>query len=356
MNTYCKRGVTAITALLGLLLVTTCLSAGTPMPEFGKSVQFDKTGPTIVMSQLKGKAVLVIFFQSWCGICNGWAPDLIKQLEDAHGGNRALVMLAIKTDGGGVTDAREYLKSKGADLNKWWVGSDEDAAFYKKIDPKNALWGYALVGATGDIVKQGKAGSFWSSGPNKGKYSLAAGDLLKDCGTLETILPPNKKYPSELDTIVRLAEVGCLGKALSLCASAGRLSQAAAAAQKDLKQDILLAAETRMKARMDTLKDAKTDGGRRYEAYKELTVLVKDCAAVPVAREAQTLLTKAGADPVIQKEKTAEAAYVKALQNLQKAITRDKPRVLKELEMVAKKYEGTLYGQRAGEECLAHQP
>ena len=345
MNMLSKRGFTFLTTLSLLFLTIPQLKAA-PMPEFGSSIQFDKTGPSITMAQLKGKAVLVLFFQSWCPICNGWAPKIIKQVEEEHGNNRALALLAIKTDGGGVPGAMQYLKSNGADLSKWCVGNDEGAAFHKQVTGKDELWTYALVGADGNIVEQGKAGSAWTSGPNSGKYTLASKDLLKNCGKVETLLPSEKVYPPDQSKIVRLAEMGNLGRALSLCISP---------AQKDIKQDILNVMDTRIKQRMDTLKDPSKDTGTRYEAYKDLGVMVKECPSAPAAKEAYTLIVAANSTPTIQKEKNAEIAYVTGMQKLQKASKVDRVKLLKELEYAGKRYEGTKYGELCKKESQATQ-
>ena len=348
MVLLCKKKVVVI-AVLGVLFLGTVWSKGAAMPEFGKSIQFDKSGPDVTISQLQGKAVLVIFFQSWCGICNRWAPELIKQVQEAHGDNRSLVMIAIKTDGGGVAGAKSYLKSKGADLTKWCIGSDKNAAFYKKVSGGNELWKYTLVGGDGNIVKQGSAGSYWGGGPNKTKYVLASSGLLKRCGKLETVLPADKEYASELSHITRCAELGSLGKALSLCSSAKQRSKTRVAA-KELEQDILSIIDTRMKSRMEILKDAEKSGGSRYVSYKELSVMVKDLRTVPIAKEANVLLSQARRDPVIQKEIHAETAYIRVKTKLKKASKRDRPRILRELTMIAKKYEGTKYGELAAVE------
>lgn len=336
----------AIFALLGILFLAGSGLAATPMPEFGKSVQFDNSGPDISISKLKGKAVLVIFFQSWCPIANGWSPSLIKQVQEAHGNSRELVLIAIKTDGGGVAGAKEYLTSRNADMDKWFVGSDEKAAYYQTVRGKDDLWGYALVDGKGEIVRQGQAGMFWTDGPDKDKCVLADKDLLKDCGKLETVLPNDKEYPADLGKVVRLAEMGALGKALALCASGGTRSKNATA-KNALRQDLLAVAEKRLRGQMDILKDAGQDGGSRYTAYQELTGLVKELGALPTAKEATSLLTKAASDPVIQREKGAETAYLTTLYRMEKASARDRPRRIKELELVAKKYEGTKYGHLA---------
>ena len=47
-----------------LLLAGMFLSAG-EMPEFGKSVQFDKDQFPVSIAALKGKVVLVLFYQEW---------------------------------------------------------------------------------------------------------------------------------------------------------------------------------------------------------------------------------------------------------------------------------------------------
>ena len=339
-----KRWLATVAVVAGMLGLLTPRAAGVPMPEFGNSVQFDKAGPEISISQLRGKAVLVVFFQSWCGICNGWAPKMLKQVEEAHGNNRAVVLVAIKTDGGGLAGAKDYLKGKGADLTKWCVGSDEGAAYYKQVHGNDELWGYALVGADGEIVEQSKAGRYFTDGPDNGKYLLASADLFKSCGQIGTILPADKEYAGDSAKIARLAEFGCLGKALSMCNSA---------AQADIKQDILKLVDTRMRQHMDVLKDVSKDGASRYAAYKELGALAKQCPSLPVTTEANAMLSKANNAPVIQKERGAEAEYVALCQKMQKASKRDQPRLRKELADLGKKYPDTKYGKIAAAEGQA---
>ena len=343
MSMFGKHSLTVV-AVLSCLVLTPFRASAAPMPEFANSVQFDKSGPELKMSQLRGKAVLVVFFQSWCGICNGWGPKMIQQVQQAHGDNHSLVMVAIKTDGGGVAGARDYLKAAGADLTKWAVASDNRGAFHQQVTGKDELWQYVLVGANGDIVKQGKSGDFWTNGPEKDKYVLASSKLLEPCGKLEPLLPPDKKYPPELSRIVRLAESGCVGKALSQCTTP---------AQKDLKQELLNIIETRFKQHMDILKDPNKDWGSRYESYMELGLLVGECPAAPAAKEATAMLAKANSAPLIQKEKSAQTAYLYTTLKLQNANKQDRPRLLKELELVASKYEGTKYGRLAGVESQA---
>ncbi len=346
---YGKRRFVAIGVLIGFFLATSRAPAAV-MPEFGRTVKFDNSGPFPVMSRLRGKAVLVIFFQSWCPKCNEWAPDLIGQVQEAYGSNHAVVTLAIKTDGGRLSDARNYLIGKGGDLRKWRVGTDAGATYYKQLTGSNNLWGYVLVGPDGDIVSRGEAGSQYISGRDKGKFVLATKTPLKKCGKLTTVLPADRQYPSSLNGIVQYAEMGYLGKALSLATSAARGSRDRQGAKK-LKEDILAAIEGRIKGQVDILKDETKDWGARYEAHKALTAIVKGLRTVPAAREARALLAKIRTDRAFRKEKSAEAAYVRVARKLPRANARYKRVLANDLEKVAKRYEGTRYGDLAAEQA-----
>ena len=85
------------------------------MPEFGASVTFPKGEEPVTIAGLRGKVAVVLFFQSWCPICNGWAPDLVKQLEQQYAGQPGYVLIGIKTDGGTPEEAKAFLAGKGAD-------------------------------------------------------------------------------------------------------------------------------------------------------------------------------------------------------------------------------------------------
>jgi hypothetical protein len=239
------------------------------------------------------------------------------------------------------------------------VGSDLNATYYKQVCKDEGLWRYALVDGEGELVTLGFAGSRWKDGPNAKQYSLASKDLLKTCGAVTPVLPADKEYPAELGRIVRFAEAGSLGKALSLCGTGpGAVRAKNAAAQQSLRQDLLGVAEARIRKEIDSLTDTKREGALRYASYKALTAMVKEFSVLPAAQQAGPILAKAGTDPVIQKEKSAEAAYTTTMQKLQKASKSDKPRLLKELGKVATTYEGTTYGQlaaKAGEEDGAAQ-
>lgn len=336
--------------MAGVLFAAASLSSSAVMPEFGNAVQFDNNGPFPVLSRLRGKAVLIIFFQSWCPKCNVWAPTLIKQVQEGHGNDRSVVTMAIKTDGGGLSGALRYLSGIGADLSKWRVGSDANATYYKYVTGGNALWNYVLVGPDGTIVEKAYCGSFYGASPQAGKFTIADKRILKGCGKLKTVLPAEKRYPPSLKPIVDLAEMRYLSKALSLATSAARRTRDREAA-KGLKKDILTIVETAIRKQMDVLKDETQDWGSRYEAHKELALIMKGFRTVPSAKEANALLGKTRRDPALVKEKYAEAAYARVARKLRRASARYRQLLAKELDAVAKRHAGTKYGKLAAEQA-----
>jgi hypothetical protein len=337
--------------LAGLLALATvnARAAGKAIPEFGPSVEFDSAGPQPALSKLKGKAVIILFFQSSCPICNKWAPAFFKDVQNEYGTNNAVVLIALKTDGGGIAGAKTYLKSKGVNLDQWIVGSDDGAKYHTQVTGDDSLWCYTLLGADGTIVQQAKAGMSKRFGPDKVTlYNLADPALLKKCGKLTTVLPPDKRYDPSLSSLVRMAEFGDAEKALVLCSAAiSKMNTRQAATE--LKADLQPVVEKRLSDRAALLGDATQPSPARYDAFQELTRMVSDLKTLPAATKVVPVLTRAKQDPALQKEARAESAYRGLQTRVQKAGDRDKPRLVKELETFAQQAAGTKYGQLAVE-------
>jgi len=336
--------------LAGLLACATVAArAAATIPEFGPSVSFDSAGPQPSLSKLKGKAVIILFFQSWCGICNKWAPAFFKDVQSEYGANSAVVLIALKTDGGGIAGAKTYLKSKGVNLDQWIVGSDEGAKYHTQVTGDDSLWCYTLLGADGTVVQQAKAGMSKRFGPDKvNRYTLADPALLKKCGKLTTVLPPDKRYDPSMSSLVRMAELGDAEKALVLCnAAVSKMNTRQAATE--LMADLQPVVEKRLSDRAAILSDASQPSPARYDALQELARMVGDLKTYPAATKVAPLLTKAKQDPALQKEARAETAYRSLQLRVQKSSPRDQPRLVKELEALAQQAAGTKYGQLAGE-------
>src|SRR5689334_14347454 len=64
-------------------------------PEFWPTFSFDADS-AVQLADLKGKMVVMVFFQSCCPICNGWAPDFYEQMTKTYGDDRSVALIAMK--------------------------------------------------------------------------------------------------------------------------------------------------------------------------------------------------------------------------------------------------------------------
>ncbi len=338
--------------LAAALIALSAAALAAPMPEFGPSVQFDPAGPQPLLAKLRGKAVIMLFFQSGDKSSDSWSGKFIQEMEEAYADNPAVVLIALKTDSGGPAAAKGYFAAKKAKPDLWIVGSDADAKYATSItgDP---LWFYVLVGADGSIIERGKAGVSHTVtvGPDKKRekrFNLADPKLIKKCGAIATALPAGKRYDSSVAPLVRLTELGDAEKAFTL--ANGMLARPKEKqAATDLLADLQPLVERRITERVALLADTAAASAARYTAFNELTQMVKDLKGHALANKAGPALSKAKLDPALQREARAEAAYKTLLPRIQRATERDKPRLAKELEAFAKQHDGTQAGQLAAD-------
>jgi hypothetical protein len=345
------------TALIALSLAAALfLPAGARaavLPDFGPTVQFDPAGPQPTVSKLKGKAVIVLFFQSSDKAGGAWTEQLIQEMQESFATNRSVVLLAMKTDGGGIPAAKGFLSSKGANTDQWLVACDNNAKYSSDIvgDP---TWYYLIVGADSTIIERGKAGVTYhvQIGADKKKrenhYALAKPSIIKPCGKIGTVLPAGKSYAASVAPLVRLAELGDAEKAMLQCAALLNKPKEKQAAS-ELLADLQPIVEKRVSDRVALLGDAAKPSPDRYDAYNDLALMLKDLKTHPLAAKINPALAKARQEPALQKEARADSAYKAIMARVQKATPRDMARLAKELEALAKQFEGTKYGQAAAD-------
>lgn len=110
-----KKKITVIlVTLLALGLAATSCPAETPAPEIDKlapDFELDTLdGQTLVLSQLKGKPVLVNFWATWCAPCRYEMPFL-QQIHEENPGDE-LVMLVVNV-GESSSDVSQFMQSQG---------------------------------------------------------------------------------------------------------------------------------------------------------------------------------------------------------------------------------------------------
>ena len=71
-----------------------------------------------------------------------------------------MVLVAIKTDGGSLRDALGYLESR-TETDRWLVGVDENATYYRQATGDAKLYKYMWVAPDGSVGKVEKAGSLY---------------------------------------------------------------------------------------------------------------------------------------------------------------------------------------------------
>lgn len=273
------------------------LASAAIAPEFGASIGYAKGDPAFTVGAMRGKVVLMLFIQSWCPICNEWAPDLVGQLDQAYGSDPSVVLVAIKTDGD-AEGGRTYLAEKGANPDRWLVASDAGGAYATSLLGKDELWQFAVLRPDGSLADSGKAGRYSPAG-GKRTFVLASAQLGSALGKeVKPLLAGS--YPT-LVRAVRLAEAGCLGAALA-AAQASRDPQA-----KAFRAEVLTAAAARVDTLAATVGDAAAPD--RFPAFQALRALATQLTGRDPGRAAAKAVAEARKDKAIRRECDAERAW-----------------------------------------------
>ena len=104
-------------------------------PDHPGNLEYRKGDPTISLDRFQGKITIIVFFQSWCGICR-LSPQLLEQMDKAYGGDHRFALVA-QMDGGGPQAAEKYLAERLINLDNWYIASDENVEWYKAHDSKH---------------------------------------------------------------------------------------------------------------------------------------------------------------------------------------------------------------------------
>ena len=350
----------AILAFISLVLTVPANgSAGGVISEIGPSVQFDK-GARVSMFDLRGKVVLMLFFQASNQDCNRLSKKLFKQIQKAADGRSDVVLIALWTDSKRLKDAKKYLKGK-IDFSKWLVGVDINSVYCQSAIGNKRVYQYCIVSPSGVIKHIGGAAAFYEEDGKK-TNSITATELKQYVAKIKTspLLPKDKSYQKSLASAVRSAELGQYGQAFQECKRHARrpgTKEDAAA----LKKDILKFLSEKIKSKIEILGNTSANSSARYEACLALYSLAKlrklpagknlKAAAEELqknVKEAQKAIKAAAKHPDIAKEQKAHKAYM----NFQKRVKR-LPKIAKNndcraaLGKIADKFPDTLFGKMA---------
>lgn len=320
----------------------TTLSAKQP-PPFGDSIEWDTGRSEPSLEVLHGKSVVVVFFQSWCGICNGWSGEFFRQVEEAYAGEPAVVLVALKTDGGDVDDAKDYLESR-TDTDHWLVGVDEDATYYRQASGDDKLYYYMWVGPDGTVGRVNEAGLYYGDDSSK-EFVLASGKVKGEILDGAEPLMGREPFSEPLQPAVRLAERGLFLPAL---AEAGRLD--ADPALKDevarLRGGISTKLESSVERHNAVLADPSNEN--RYLSYLALCRIEEDYGSSKPGRAAAGAAMAHARSEWVGIEEEARKDYESIMRRAARADdARSRERVAKALGKLAEEFPATTYGRMA---------
>lgn len=314
-------------------------------PPFGESITWGTGKESPTLESLRGKSVLVVFFQSWCGICNEWSPGFFTQMEKAYGDDPLVTLVALKTDGGNLADAMSYLEGR-TNTDRWLVGVDDNATYYRQATGDDNLYMYMWVKPDGSVGAVKKAG-LYSSGSDPKEFVLAMDrerqGIRKDAKPLMSLESP---LDDALKPAIDLAERGLFLGALAEVAKLGSSS--------DLKEDVAAFRKViadRLGSAVERYTAAIDDetNENRYLAYLALKRIEGDFGASAPGQAAKTAVRIHSSAPWISEEKEAEKDYQSIMRRAARADDeRSRERIAKSLQKLAEEYPGTYYGKMAG--------
>ncbi|MEM7010862.1 MAG: hypothetical protein AAF585_05190 [Verrucomicrobiota bacterium] len=293
---------------------------------------------------MRGKSVLVMFFQDWCPICNGWSPNLFKQIGEAYKDDPLVVLIAIKTDGGSTSDAENYLQSR-TELEHWLVGVDDNATYYRQATGEDRLYKYMWVKPDGEVGEIDKSGTFLRDS-NPRQFSLAAkGDQAKFRKDAKPLLPTEPTINEALKPAAWFAERGLFLTALSEV----RKSASNSALQDDVatfRQIILEQLDASVKNHAATVADESSEN--RYQAYLALRKIEENFGPSAPGQAAKQAAAAHTSSAWVSDEEEAADDYESIMRRAARADDeRSRDRITRALEKLAEEYPNTMYGRIA---------
>lgn len=128
--------------------------------EFTDSVKFIPGQEAVRMSLLKGKNVLVLFYQIKCPKCSVWSGNLLREIEKAHGENPYIQLVLICTDSRSADDAFSYLKKRNLNFRKWIIACDITGEYGRKYFDNPSFYKCVISNPEGRILSARRAGQY----------------------------------------------------------------------------------------------------------------------------------------------------------------------------------------------------
>ncbi len=333
---HIKLHITAILLFSGMLSHAETRMA----PDFGDSITWEDRGEAPSLTNLEGKSVIVIFFQSWCGICNGWSGKMFKQIENAYQDKPEVIIVALKTDGGSIADAKKYLDSR-ANTSNWLVGIDKNAAYYQSLAGTTKLYHYTWIKPDGSIGEIEQASRFYTLKDGSKTFKAAYPKIVNLFTQNATpVLPTDQAWDADLKDAIDSAEKGRFLTALKL-ANKSRNENA-----ETLKSAISQKVATSITKLTSQVNDATNKN--RYTAYLKLNGIADSYGSSSHGKAARQVVSSTQREPWIRNEIEAQKDYQSIMKRSARADdARSRARIKKSLLKLNSEFPETYYGRLA---------
>lgn len=315
-----------------------------PAPPFGSSITWNTSKESPSLDALHGKAVLVVFFQSWCPLCNNWSGEMFKSITEHFKDQPEVVLIALKTDGGSVRDALEYLEGR-MDVDRWLVGTDTNATYARQATGVDRLYTYAWITPEGEIGESGKAGTTVSGSSPKRYWATRDAAREQFLSSAKPLLDPGLTVPEALLPVAHLAEQGLFASALrELQPLAGKPELTEAATS--LRSSIAAAVQGSIDRHVAAL--ASSEKSDRYFSYLALLDIEARFANSTFARAAVEATAPHANSDWVRQEEEAHRAYDSLMRKASRADDkRSIERVTKSLQEFGSAHADTVFGRIA---------
>jgi peroxiredoxin/RNA polymerase-interacting CarD/CdnL/TRCF family regulator len=310
------------------------LAAGSskPIPSLS-GVSWEGAGASL--DDLKGKTVVVLTYVTWCPICNGWAPEMLSQVQEATK-DKPVIVLAISTDTP-PAKAKEYMQNKGFTGPNILHGYEPKLA--KSFGFDNEFFNYAIVGPQGDLVASGNAGLAFAAGNGKSYVLPKEFEKIKDFGKFRFV---DTSMSAGLQEMLWPMELGYIAE----------VQRSLKKAEKTLKPDDREKLKTSIEQFLDDeLKSAKElaegDASQKIEALGKASFLSANFKSNAQGKEAKKVLADLTKDKSLKKEISAKKMYDQSMQ------MPDPDRRVVMLEKAARQFPDTHYGELADKAARA---
>lgn len=283
----------------------------------------DWISPPVNLDALYGQTLVVVFVETWCGICNGWAPPYSRQLASAAAEQPVTIIYL------GVDVSKVGFKQY---LNKYNIKGHAAGVTTKTLAREfgfaNTLWQSVVVNPRGERVYADSFGRYYAK--PEGKRHVISTKLAEYCaGATAVVTGGGSSRMKKVDLAVRLGHYGAALKALKKAGEKGQETR-----QRLLKrgQEILQAARA-------------YEDSAPYLSYRLAGVVAREFKREDMAATATELVARLSKNKTVLSGKAGDRKLVQ-LNN--KARRQPNPKAIdKAFQMVARRYKNCRAGRVA---------